>query len=97
VHRLTLRSDRALRLLQSDLEGLGIDSGRYLEPNYRQTQNIGAAVSFIGCDGLIIPSARWRCENLILFTDNLALAANLEVLDTEEVDWQTWATEVGLL
>lgn len=97
VHRLAVQSERTLRLVRTDLEGLGVDSSRYLEPNYDQTQRIGAAVSFIGCDGLLTPCARWPCEDLILFTDNLGLATGLDVIETEEVDWEAWATSAGLL
>ncbi len=97
VHRLAVQSQRTLRLIRVDLEGLGVDSLRYLEPNYDQTQRVGAAVSFIGCDGLLTPCARWPCENLILFTDNLGIAAGLDVVETEEVDWEAWATSAGLL
>jgi RES domain-containing protein len=97
VHQLAVRSDRTLRLIRSTLEDLGISADSYKDPNYRRTQEIGAAASFIGCDGLIVPSARWDCENLILFTDNLAMDIVLEVRNAEEVDWQVWAKDAGLL
>lgn len=97
VHRLAVQSQRTLRLIRTDLDSLGIETSRYLEPNYAQTQRIGAAVSFIGCDGLLTPCARWPCENLILFTDNLAMAVGLELVETEEVDWEAWASSAGLL
>lgn len=38
--------------------------------NLGQTQQIGTAVQFLGFDGLIVPSARWECKNLVLFTNN---------------------------
>ncbi len=66
-------------------------------PNYARTQEVGAAVAFIGCDGLIVPSARWACDNLILFTDNLAMDVEFEIQDVEEVHWQDWARSVGLI
>ena len=66
-------------------------------PNYGRTQEIGAAVAFIGCDGLIVPSVRWSCDNLVLFTDNLAADVELEVLNVEAVPWQDWARSAGLL
>ena len=96
VHRLAVRSERALRLIRADLDQLGVDTSRYAELNYARTQDVGAAVSFIGCDGLITPSARWNCENLILFSDNMPMSADLRVLATEEVDWQSWAVAAGL-
>jgi hypothetical protein len=97
VHRLGVQSDRSLKLIRSDLDTLGVQTEYYEDPNYRRTQEIGAVVAFIGCDGLIVPSARWSCENLILFTDNLAMSTGLEIKDFEEVDWQSWAKSVGKL
>ena len=43
---------------------------RYGERDYAQTQNIGAAIAFLGLDGLITPSARWSCNNLMIFQTN---------------------------
>jgi hypothetical protein len=74
---------------------LGIDKDRFAEPNYSRTQEIGAAVAFVGYDALIVPSARWQCENLILFGDNLSMDLNLHVLDYEEVDWLQWMRASG--
>ena len=97
VHRLATSADRKLRLIMGDLEGLGVEIELYESRNYRRTQEIGAAVAFLGCDGLIVPSARWNCENLVLFMENHALTSRLEVLSSEEVAWQRWAQEAGLL
>ena len=97
VHRLCVQSNRTLRLIRADLEMLGVDGAHYDDPNYHVTEKIGAVVHFIGCDGLIVPSARWTCENLILYTDNLAMSASLDVKSAEEVDWQEWARCNGRL
>ncbi len=97
IHRLKVRANRALRLLRSSLEDLGADMAGFEAPNYARTQEVGAAVAFIGCDGLIVPSARWACDNLILFTDNLAMDVDFEIQDVEEVFWQDWARSVGLI
>jgi hypothetical protein len=63
----------------------------YNAVNYNETQKIGAAVQFLGCDGLIVPSARWDCENLVVFNDNHSLDDDLRVIESEEVDWKSWA------
>ena len=97
VHRLGVSAERRLRLLKADLEGLGVDMERYEDVNYLRTQEIGAAVAFLGCDGLLAPNARWGCENLVLFMDNHALGNRLEALASEKVDWQAWARDAGLL
>lgn len=97
VHRLKVSADRRLRLLRGDLERLGTDMERYDHRGYERTQEIGAAVAFLGCDGLLAPCARWDCENLVLFIENHALTNTLEVISSEEVDWQSWAKDAGLL
>jgi len=66
-----------LRLVLADLATLGLETGLYptgdhaaMQRVYEQTQRIGDAVAYLGCDGLLAPSARWACENLVLFTEN---------------------------
>jgi hypothetical protein len=95
LHRLGVVAARKLRLLRADLEELDVKVEQYESVNYHRTQEIGAAVAFLGCDGLIVPCARWDCENLVLFTDNHALENRLELLSSEEIDWQIWAQEAG--
>ena len=94
LHELRVTTKKTLRLLRGNLETLGIDWQHYGVVNYARTQEIGAAVAFLECDGLLAPSARWECENLMLFMDNHGLDDNeLAVVKTEEVDWRTWAME----
>lgn len=97
VHRLRADLRAPLRLLRADLGILGLNLDRYGEREYQHTQEIGAAVSFLGNDGLIVPSARWPCDNLILFPENLSAPANIELISSEAIEWQTWAREHGLL
>ena len=97
VTRLAVSTARTLRLARADLADFGIDSGRYGERDYAQTQRIGAALAFLGFDGLIAPSARWDCDNLMIFTENHALAERLEPVAEEEIEWREWAREYGLL
>ena len=72
VHHLKVSADRTLRLLRGSLEELGVDMERYSGRSYQRMQEIGAAVAFLECDGLLVPCARWDCENLVLFTENHA-------------------------
>lgn len=97
VHRLGVSTERRLRLIKADLADLDVDMRRFHDVNYHRTQKIGAAVAFLGCDGLMVPSARWACENLVLFTDNHQLSSRLEVLSAARVDWQAWGRDAGLL
>ena len=94
VHRLEVRATDIVSLDARALISLGVDVDRYSERSYAamgeappsRTQEIGAALSFLGIDGLIVPSARWACGNLILF-DNLDNQIEVEDAGSEEVDW----------
>ena len=65
--------------------------------DYVRTQEIGAALAFLNFDGLLAPPARWDCDNLMIFTENHALSDRLEVVDSETVEWQSWAQENGFI
>jgi len=97
VAHLRVSTARTLTLVRATLEELGVDMRRFGERDYARTQEIGAAVAFLELDGLIAPSARWRCDNLMIFTANHALNERLEVAKTEEVEWRGWAIEHGFL
>ena len=97
IHRLRTTTRATIRLLRADLEVLGVDGAGYESVNYAWTQAIGAAVAFLGCDGLIVPSARWSCENLVIFLDNHRLQQVLELEQSDEVDWLAWAKKHGQL
>ncbi len=82
---------KALQLLDIEqLAALGVEMSRYREILYPRTQEIGAAAAFLGYDGLIAPSARYECANLVVFLDNAAPDALVEVA-SEQVDWSAWA------
>ena len=93
LHRIRLTAEKTLRLILTDLEALGIDQTTYWTVNYQRTQEIGAAVAFLECDGLIVPSARWQCENFVLFLDNHSVNNELEVIRTEITDLRIWARD----
>ncbi len=97
VTRLAVSTARMIRLVRADLGTLGVDSARYGERDYDRTQKIGAALVFLGFDGLIAPSARWSCDNLMIFADNHALIEKLEAVDEELVEWREWAQAHGML
>lgn len=51
----------------------------------------------LGVVAQLAPSARWPCDNLMLFPDSMGGSASLELLASENVDWVRWATDQGLL
>ena len=54
------------------LQRLGVDTSAYRKRLYDRTQDIADAAFFLGFDGLVAPSARWDCQNLMLFPERLA-------------------------
>jgi hypothetical protein len=97
VAQLGVSTMKTLRLARVSLEGLGVDIARYGDRDYGQTQTIGAALAFLGLDGLIAPSARWRCDNLMIYQTNHLLTERLEVIGEEQVDWRAWAWANGFI
>lgn len=90
LHTMSVSATQTLRLIRADLRDLGVDLVRFGDLDYTLTQEIGSAVAFLGNDGLIVPSARWDCENLILFDDG-TLKTKLEPIGLPTtVDWQSW-------
>lgn len=90
LHRIAVRTQRTLKL--ADLEavrGLGVTSESYVGLNYERTQQIGDAAAFLGFDGILAPSARHRCQNLVIFCDRFS-PADLTVINSETVDWEAW-------
>jgi hypothetical protein len=77
LHRLTVGTTKTLRLIRSDLASLGVRDDMYETINYSRTQEIGAAIAFLGCDGLIAPNARWSCDNpMISWTTSHSIASS---------------------
>jgi len=98
VARLGVSTAKTLRLARVGLERLGVDMARYGERDYARTQDIGAALAFLGLDGLIAPSARWPCDNLMIYQTNYQfLTERLEMIEEEQVDWGAWARANGML
>ena len=97
VHTLRVECSRTLRLVRMNLEDLGIIGELSQQPDYNQTQLIGDAAAWLERDGLIIPSARWDTDNLVIFTDNIATDNVMTIEASEQVDWQSWARANGIL
>jgi hypothetical protein len=90
IHRIRVKTTRTLKIGDArELEALGILPDEYKSLNYGRCQEIGDAAAFLGFDGLLVPSARWPCLNLVLYTDQLD-PADTTVLSSEAVDWIAW-------
>jgi RES domain-containing protein len=93
LHRITVQTRRTLKL--ADLKAvaaLGVSPETFATLDYSRTQDIADAADFLGFDGIIAPSARWPCQNLVLFTDKFG-PDDLVVAEREVVDWNAWRRE----
>jgi RES domain-containing protein len=90
LHRISVRTKRTLRLADLEaVEALGISRDTYAGLTYARSQEIGDAAAFLGFDGILAPSARWHCQNLVVFTDRFQ-PADLTVVNSEPVNWDDW-------
>ena len=91
IHWIEARTSRTLRFADvTALVPLGVDPARWRGFGYDATQAVAAAAHFLEFDGLIVPSARAACANLVVFLDNLGPDCALRVRDTQPVDWPSW-------
>jgi hypothetical protein len=79
---------RSLGKQASHLQELDVDTARYADLSYSRTQQIGDAAYFLGFDSMVVPSARFSCSNLVLFSERIE-PADLESDHSEIVDWKT--------
>ncbi len=90
LFELTVQTSNTLRFVDLDhLRRLGVDDARYRELLYECTQEIAAAAAFLGFDGIIAPSTRHHCNNLVLFLEDFPVET-ITVNSEEPVDWDDW-------
>jgi RES domain-containing protein len=91
IHRIKVRTGKTLHLADlTALQPLGVDTTNYQGFDYEVTQAITAAAHFLTFDGLLVPSARAPCNNLVIFLDRIAEIGRLEVCESRPVDWAAW-------
>ena len=92
---LRVQMDQALRLADLEaLAALGLDastfgrlSWQFKSDEYLRTQQIGEVAHFLDFDGLIVPSARYQCLNMVLFGDRIGPEALSVIRDHGPVPW----------
>jgi hypothetical protein len=89
IHTLRIKADRALVFENlQQLEKLGVNIDRFETFEYSSTQAIAAAAHFLEFDALVVPSARFDTQNLIIFLDRLQTLP--ELIGTDTVNWTAW-------
>jgi hypothetical protein len=91
IHRIEARTTRTLRFADvTALTPLGVDAARWQTFEYGATQAIAAAAHFLEFDGLVVPSARASCANLVVFLDQVEPRCRFGVVSAEPVNWVAW-------
>lgn len=93
VHELSVELSMVLNLNLPLMETLGLDTRRYgslsyieRHQEYPSTQQIAEIANFLEFEAILVPSARWQCNNLIIFAervkpDNLAVVGVREPIN----------------
>jgi RES domain-containing protein len=92
LHELEVDARRLIRMTRRDFPKLGISEASYGSVNYARCQVIGDAASFLNLDALLVPCARWDCENLVVLHENY-VHGEVRLVQSREFDWQAWARE----
>ena len=103
LHELHVSLKRALKL--TDLEAIarfGVDTARYGQLSYQErgteyprSQDVAEVAHFLEFDGLIVPSARRKCLNVVLFCDRVPPSTIEVAADHGLVDWAALERQVG--
>jgi hypothetical protein len=55
------------------------------------SQQIGAAAHFLEYQGLLVPSYRWRCNNLLIFPQYCKIEENIKSRPPpKKINWPAW-------
>jgi hypothetical protein len=88
LHRIGVEAERTLRFVDVEsLAPLGVDIARYRSFEYQATRAIAAAAYFLEFGSLLVPSARFDCANLVIFTERVTA---LTLQASHRVDWDVW-------
>ena len=96
LNKLRARTERTLVFDDiGALEVVGVEAEAFQGGAHGRTREIGAAARFLDMDGLIVPSARWPCTNLVIFPDRLVDPDALRVVEARDINWPAWNERVS--
>lgn len=104
IFELSVSLSRLLRIpTLEDLTRLGFNVATFGQlshderiQEYPRTQDIAETAHFLEFDGMLVPSARWNCANMVVFCDQI-LAGSLDIVEDHGViDWAAWKREKSI-
>ncbi|MCP4431253.1 MAG: RES family NAD+ phosphorylase [Gammaproteobacteria bacterium] len=90
LHRLKVTLKNILKLGVIELSHLGIEDPYTNRLEAKVSQAIGEGAYMMGFQGLVVPSARWDCENLVIYVDQIDLDQDIEILESRKINWPAW-------
>lgn len=87
LYEIHMTLERVLDLTEPRLLAeLGVTDVELGSRDQDSCRTVGGAAHWLGCDGVLVPSARATGTNLVVFADRMDVDAALEVLRQEEVE-----------
>ena len=77
------------------LEKVGMNEQLFRRGDYSRSREVGAAARFLDMDGLIVPSARWPCTNLVVFPDRVPDREAFRIEESRSINWPAWREQTG--
>lgn len=89
LNQLEVDLENVLVLTMEQLRELGLDDPRASRIDTKG-RAVGEAAFMLDFQGLVVPSARWDCDNLVLFLDRIDLNESIRLEHQAEVNWPAW-------
>lgn len=88
---IQVKPQRTLRLDSLDaIASVGLTEETLRSRDLSACQAVGAAARLMEFDGIWVPSMRWNCRNLVLFSDLLPDPKALQPEAGRPVNWPAW-------
>ncbi|MDA0823074.1 MAG: RES family NAD+ phosphorylase [Proteobacteria bacterium] len=96
INKIAVSLSSVLRSSVEQIQKIGVADPLATRIDYLKSQPIGAAAYLLEFDGLIVPSARWDCNNLILFPEKMSNDEQLKLVEANDVNWPAWREATGV-
>lgn len=95
LNQLSVTLKNVLTLTTEQLRELGVDDPLASRIDSHQGRAVGEAAFMLDFQGLIVPSARWDCNNLVLFVARIEMNKDIHLQNQGEVNWPAWRERAG--
>lgn len=86
LHKISVRLGRVIDLSSWDaLKTFGINKTTFAELDFAPTQSVGGVAEWLGCDGLLVPSARCTGTNLVIFPRQAVITDFFDPVESEDI------------